>query len=74
MIGIFHWSYFPFTKYRLFFYLRLRIFLPKEYNFAPKTWTLPNDYNLWYSYASNQPKNYPSTYIVKPNNAAMGQG
>jgi hypothetical protein len=48
--------------------------MPKEYNFAPKTWILPNDYNLWYSYASNKPKNDPSAYIAKPTHSAMSQG
>ncbi|CAF1222750.1 unnamed protein product [Rotaria sordida] len=55
-------------------YDRLSNFAPKEYNFAPKTWILPKEYNLWYSYASNEPKKDPTIYIVKPINAAMGQG
>ncbi|CAF1102310.1 unnamed protein product [Adineta ricciae] len=55
-------------------YDQIRSFLPKEYNFAPKTWTLPNDYNLWYSYATNRPHKDSATYIMKPNNTAMGHG
>ncbi|CAF4014313.1 unnamed protein product [Rotaria sp. Silwood2] len=55
-------------------YDRLSICAPEEYNFAPKTWILPKEYNLWYSYASNNSKKDPSIYIVKPINAAMGQG
>ncbi|CAF3588851.1 unnamed protein product [Rotaria sp. Silwood1] len=55
-------------------YDRLSSFVPQEYNFAPKTWILPKEYNLWYSYASSEPKKDPFIYIVKPINAAMGQG
>jgi hypothetical protein len=58
----------------LIFHSRLSNLLPKEYNFAPKTWILPNEYNLWYSYASNKPKKDQLVYIVKPANAAMGEG
>lgn len=45
-----------------------------DYNFAPKTWILPRDYNVWFSYASSKQKKCPSVYIAKPINAAMGQG
>ncbi|CAF3166961.1 unnamed protein product [Rotaria socialis] len=48
--------------------------LPDEYNFTPKTWILPNEYNSWYSYASSKPKKDQCTYILKPNNGAMGHG
>lgn len=68
------------SKFTHFFFLsiilhlRLSNSLPKEYNFAPKTWILPNEYNLWYSYAANKPKKDQSIYIVKPTNSAMGEG
>ncbi|CAF4318318.1 unnamed protein product, partial [Adineta steineri] len=55
-------------------YDSVRSIIPKEYNFAPKTWILPNEYNLWYSYASNKPKRNPSVYISKPTDASLGQG
>ncbi|UJR07694.1 hypothetical protein I4U23_011979 [Adineta vaga] len=55
-------------------YHRVRSVIPKEYNFAPKTWTFPNEYNLWYSYASNRPHKDSATYIMKPTNTAMSQG
>ncbi|UJR38470.1 hypothetical protein I4U23_031138 [Adineta vaga] len=45
--------------------------LPDEYNYTPRTWVLPNEYNIWYSYASSKPKTESSAYILKPNNGAM---
>ena len=48
--------------------------LPNEYDFTPRTWLLPNEYNSWYSYASSKPKKDVSAYILKPNNGAMGHG
>jgi tubulin polyglutamylase TTLL7 len=53
---------------------RLSRNLPDEYNFTPKTWILPNEYNAWYLYASNKSKRDPCAYILKPNNGAMGHG
>ena len=53
---------------------RLSRHLPEEYNFTPKTWLLPNEYNSWYSHASTKPKSDPCAYILKPNNGAMGHG
>jgi hypothetical protein len=73
MTGIFKFNL-HFSLLIIIFHLRLSNIVPREYNFAPKTWVLPNDYNLWYSYASNKPKKDPSAYIVKPSNAAMSQG
>ena len=55
-------------------YQRLTDLLPKEYNFTAKTWILPNEYNLWHSYASNKPKNDPSVYILKPTNSSLSEG
>ena len=55
-------------------YQRLSILLPKEYNFAPKTWTFPNEYNLWHSYATNKAKTDSPVYILKPTNSAMSEG
>ncbi|CAF1350883.1 unnamed protein product [Adineta ricciae] len=48
--------------------------LPDEYNYTPRTWVLPNEYNAWYSYASSKPKSDSIAYILKPNNGAMGHG
>ena len=56
------------------FSYRLSRFLPNEYHFTPRTWILPNEYNIWYSYASNKPKKDSCAYILKPNNGAMGHG
>ncbi|CAF1217391.1 unnamed protein product [Rotaria sp. Silwood1] len=53
---------------------KLSRLLPNEYNFTPRTWILPNEYNTWYSYASSKSKKDQSTYILKPNNGAMGHG
>ncbi|CAF3166581.1 unnamed protein product [Rotaria socialis] len=55
-------------------YDKLSNVVPREYNFAPKTWILSKEYNLWYSYASSQPKNNPSVFIVKPSHANMEEG
>lgn len=53
---------------------RLSRHLPNEYDFTPRTWLLPNEYNAWFSYASNKPKKDCCAYILKPNNGAMGHG
>ncbi|CAF0804560.1 unnamed protein product [Rotaria sordida] len=53
---------------------KLSRILPDEYNFTPRTWILPNEYNTWYSYASSKAKKDQCTYILKPNNGAMGHG
>ncbi len=58
----------------IFIIYRLSRILPDEYNFTPRTWILPNEYNTWYSYASNKPKKDVYAYILKPNNGAMGHG
>jgi tubulin polyglutamylase TTLL7 len=68
-----------YIKLKSFFLLNLNFYRlsrlqPDEYNFTPKTWILPNEYNSWYSYASSQPKTDPCAYILKPNNGAMGHG
>ena len=56
------------------FLTRISRHLPSEYHFTPRTWLLPHEYNIWYSYASTRPKNGSSAYILKPNNGAMGHG
>ncbi len=43
----------------------------KEYNFYPRTWVLPQEYNVFLTYAK---KNSHPAYIVKPANGAMGMG
>ncbi|CAF3646526.1 unnamed protein product [Adineta steineri] len=53
---------------------KLSRILPDEYNYTPRTWILPNEYNIWYSYASSKSKKDPPAYILKPNNGAMGHG
>lgn len=55
-------------------HFRVLSFLPNDYNFAPKTWTMPDEYNLWYSYACNRSQKDAATYIMKPTNTAMGHG
>jgi hypothetical protein len=72
MPGIFKFILFFFSS--IISHSRLSNLVPKEYNFAPKTWILPNEYNLWYSYSSNKPKKDPLAYILKPTNDSMGQG
>lgn len=64
------------NRYFILFFLNFRLsnVIPKEYSFAPKTWLLPKEFDLWHSYASNQPKNSSPVYILKPNDAAMGLG
>ncbi|CAF0727093.1 unnamed protein product [Didymodactylos carnosus] len=54
---------------------RLSRLLPEHFNFTPRTWVLPNEYNLWYSHASHHRQSKtPPAYIVKPSNGAMGHG
>ncbi|VDD82538.1 unnamed protein product, partial [Mesocestoides corti] len=43
----------------------------EEYNFYPKTWLLPQEHNVFQSYARRNP--HPA-YILKPANGAMGVG
>lgn len=55
-------------------YQRLSSLLPKEYDFSPKTWIFPDQYNLWHLYATNQVKINSPVYILKPTNSAMSEG
>ncbi|BES98991.1 tubulin-tyrosine ligase activity [Nesidiocoris tenuis] len=48
----------------------LKLF-PKEYNFFPKTWCLPEDSVDMYEYARNNPG---KTYILKPCRGSEGRG
>lgn len=66
--------YFSFIHWLSCICSRLARILSEEYNFTPRTWILPNEYNAWYSYASNKPKKDSCSYILKPNNGAMGHG
>lgn len=47
-----------------------------EYNFIPRTWILPSEYNLlvlhWRDCRKKNKK--PITFIMKPANGAMGNG
>lgn len=44
---------------------------PEEYNFFPKTWILPTEYNEFVKYSKN---NEGQTYIVKPEMNSQGRG
>lgn len=48
---------------------------PEEYNFTPKTWTLPSEYNTFLLYSRElKKKKKVKTFIAKPANGAMGNG
>ncbi|XP_074640830.1 tubulin polyglutamylase TTLL7-like isoform X3 [Tubulanus polymorphus] len=48
---------------------------PDEYNFTPKTWIFPNEYNAFMNYTRDlKKKRKTKTYITKPVNGAMGNG
>lgn len=49
--------------------------LPEEYNFVPRTWILPADYNILQNYMKDLKAHKKSkTFIVKPSNGAQGHG
>lgn len=52
---------------------RLRQFFPEDYSFYPCTWLLPEDQEAFEAYARNS-KGKKSTYIVKPDEGAQGEG
>lgn len=48
---------------------------PDEYNFIPKTWILPQEYNSLQNYAKDlKKKKKMKIFIAKPSNGAMGNG
>jgi len=49
--------------------------IPDEYNFVPRTWILPSDYNIIQNYMKDLKAHKKSkTFIVKPSNGAQGHG
>ncbi|XP_045158569.1 tubulin polyglutamylase TTLL7-like [Mercenaria mercenaria] len=49
--------------------------VPEEYNFVPRTWILPSDYNIIQNYMKDLKAHKKSkTFIVKPSNGAQGHG
>ena len=48
---------------------------PDEYDFSPKTWILPQEYNTLQNYAKDlKKKKKMKIFIAKPSNGAMGNG
>ncbi|XP_006822303.1 tubulin polyglutamylase TTLL7-like [Saccoglossus kowalevskii] len=48
---------------------------PEEYNFSPRTWILPSEYNTFQCYVRDlKKKKKHKTFICKPANGAMGNG
>nr|CAB3267360.1 tubulin polyglutamylase TTLL7-like [Phallusia mammillata] len=49
---------------------------PNDFNFTPKSWNMPSEYNLLLLYAKDAKKNKRKvlTFIQKPANGAMGNG
>ena len=48
---------------------------PDEYNFVPKTWIFPSEYNTFQNYFQDLRKRKKHrTFIVKPANGSMGNG
>uniref|UniRef100_H2ZKE6 Tubulin polyglutamylase TTLL7 n=1 Tax=Ciona savignyi TaxID=51511 RepID=H2ZKE6_CIOSA len=49
---------------------------PSEFNFVPRSWILPSEYNLLQIYAQDcrKKKRKSPTFIQKPSNGAMGNG
>jgi len=48
---------------------------PDEYNFVPRTWILPQEYNTLQNYAKDlKKKKKHKVFIAKPSNGAMGNG
>lgn len=48
---------------------------PEEYNFIPKTWILPQEYNTLQNYAKDlKKKKKMKIFIAKPATGAMGNG
>ena len=52
---------------------RLAKVYPKDYNFSPKTWVLPLEWNSFISYAK-QKSSRKTTYIAKPDAGCQGKG
>ncbi|KAI3382568.1 hypothetical protein SNEBB_003718 [Seison nebaliae] len=52
---------------------KLAKYLPDDYNYFPRSWTLPNEFNSFQQYATTYKKNSLS-FIVKPANGSMGNG
>ncbi|XP_052777435.1 tubulin polyglutamylase TTLL7-like isoform X2 [Mya arenaria] len=49
--------------------------VPEEYNFVPRTWILPSDFNIVQNYMKDLRAHKKSkTFIVKPSNGAQGHG
>lgn len=48
---------------------------PQDYEFFPRTWTLPYDFHKLRSYtAEMRRKNVTKTFIVKPEASSQGRG
>ncbi|XP_077981014.1 tubulin polyglutamylase TTLL7-like [Glandiceps talaboti] len=48
---------------------------PEEYNFSPRTWIFPSEYNSFQCYVRDlKKKKKHKTFICKPANGAMGNG
>ncbi|KAL4235786.1 Tubulin polyglutamylase ttll7 [Mactra antiquata] len=48
---------------------------PEDFNFVPRTWILPSDYNIIQNYMKDLKAHKKSkTFIVKPSNGAQGHG
>ena len=54
---------------------RLRTFFPKEFDFFPRTWLLPEEQDQFEAYARRKrEKGKTMTYILKPDEGAQGEG
>ena len=52
---------------------KMKRFFPEDYNFAPRTWLLPNQYEEFKRYADLS-KNRNKYYICKPEGSCQGRG
>jgi len=56
---------------------RMRKVCPDEYDFTPKSWIMPSEYNLLYQYSQDcrkRKRKQQTIFIHKPSNGAMGNG
>ena len=56
--------------------MKIQKIFPSDYDFVPKTWTMPQDANTFLNYAkeSSKKRKKTKTFIAKPSNGAMGNG
>jgi len=52
---------------------RMTKLFPEEYDFCPKTWILPSDFND-FQQQFNQDGSSSRTFIVKPDHSCQGRG